>query len=247
MIRAGIITGYGINADRELAEAFEAAGAQANFLPLGELMRKPQLLRESQIVAFPGGFSFGDHLGSGQVLGQWVRSGLREELDRHLAGGGLTIGICNGFQVLVKMGYLPNLQADWTPEVTLVHNESGRFQNRWVRVEYPSRHCVWTQGLPEMDLPIRHGEGRFQAPAAVLDRLVSEDLVAVRYLGDNPNGSALEIAGITDSTGRILGLMPHPEAFVRPLQHPRKHRDPQRAENTGLKIFQRAVDTLKGE
>lgn len=231
--RAGILCGYGINADQELALAFRMAGAEAPPVHAGDLVADPGLLSGLDILAFPGGFSFGDHLGSGKVLAHLLARGVRPVLERFVADGGLVIGICNGFQVLVKMGMLPDLAGRWEPEVTLVHNESGVFEDRWVRIAFdPASPCAWTRGLDAMDVPVRHGEGRFVArDGGVLERLEAGHLAAVRYVPrdgghgpaaypDNPNGSAGGIAGISDRTGRVFGLMPHPEAFLFPENHP---------------------------
>jgi phosphoribosylformylglycinamidine synthase len=259
-VRACVVTGYGINADRELALAFGMAGARSELVHVTDLIAEPELLARHAILAFPGGFSFGDHLGSGKVFAHLCRRTLRPALERFVSGGGLVIGICNGFQVLVKMGLLPGLSARWEQEVSLVHNESGVFEDRWVRVAFePDSPCLWTRGLGVMDLPVRHGEGRFVARSPeVLHGLHERRLVAARYVREaaggsgklevaagpgswpaNPNGSADGIAGICDATGRLFGLMPHPEAFVRGEQHPTWARRP--AFGDGLAIFANGV------
>jgi len=240
--RAGILTGFGINADVELAQAFRLAGAEANLLPVSSLVEEPWRLNDLQILAFPGGFSFGDHLGSGRVLALLIKQRLRDQLDEFTRKGGLILGVCNGFQTLVKLGILPNLKGDWTPETSLIGNDVGVFQDRWVGVSYNARNTSpWVKGLTDSDLPIRHGEGRFQvADAEVLKTLHRDNLVAVTYRGTNPNGAVDGIAGITDKTGRIFGLMPHPEAFVTRLNHPQWRR---RADvgPLGLEVFKNGV------
>ena len=242
MIPCGILTGYGINADRELASAFQAAGAETRFLHINDLIEDPEHLGTCRILAFPGGFSFGDHLGSGLVMANILKQSLGDILADFVARGNLILGICNGFQVLVKMGILPNLSGRGEQEVTLLHNDSGVFENSWVRVEFEEHtRCVWTSGLTSMELPIRHGEGKFYTPREqTLKALESEGLIALKYSGRNPNGSLNDIAGITDATGRILGLMPHPEAFVRPEQHPRWHRE-HIPRGEGLRIISNGV------
>jgi phosphoribosylformylglycinamidine (FGAM) synthase-like amidotransferase family enzyme len=228
-----VVTGYGINADEELALAFRMAGAVARRVHAGDLVADPGMLRRFDILALPGGFSFGDHLGSGKVLAHLLRRALRPAIEEFVVSGGLLIGICNGFQVLVKMGLLPNLAARWEPEVSLVHNASGVFEDRWVRLAFdPASPCVWTRGIAAMDVPVRHGEGRFvTADDRVLAELHAAHLAAARYVPrdgsagaaaypDNPNGSVDGIAGITDRTGRVFGLMPHPEAFLFCENHP---------------------------
>jgi phosphoribosylformylglycinamidine synthase len=256
--RACVVTGYGINADEELALAFRMAGAGVEAVHAGDLVADPRLVGRFDILALPGGFSFGDHLGSGKVLAHLLRRSLRPALGEFVASGGLVIGICNGFQVLVKMGLLPDLSGGWEPEVSLVHNESGVFEDRWVRIAFdPGSPCVWTAGLPAMDVPVRHGEGRFVVAApGVLADLRAGRLAAARYAPrdggegpagypDNPNGSVDGIAGITDRTGRIFGFMPHPEAFLFRENHPEWTRagPPRRrgGEGDGLAIFRRGV------
>jgi phosphoribosylformylglycinamidine synthase len=246
-VRTCIITGHGINADRELAAAFHAAGSAAESVHIGDLLEDPGRLDRFQIIGVPGGFSFGDHLGSGKVFGLLMKNSLKQPLTGFVDRGGLIIGICNGFQVLVKMGILPNIGGKWEPEASLIANDSGVFEDSWVTAEFPAEsRCVWTRGLESRELPIRHGEGRFVAASPEIGRrIAAEGLIAVRYAGRNPNGSVDGIAGICDRSGRILGLMPHPEAFLTPEHHPRWTRS--RAEGggigvTGLDIFRRGVD-----
>jgi phosphoribosylformylglycinamidine synthase subunit PurQ / glutaminase len=242
VIRVCVIVGYGINADCELAEAFEQVGARAQQVHMSDLVETPDTLQEFSVLAFPGGFSFGDHLGSGKVFAALFKRHLRQAVDRFVAAGGLVIGICNGFQVLVKMGVLPNLDGTWEPTASLVYNDAGVFEDSWVRVRFHAEcTCVWTRGLTEMDLPIRNGEGRFVVRDDTVRRSLQErHLVALQYAERNPNGSVLDIAGITDTTGRILGLMPHPEAFRYPENHPhwsRRHV----AQADGLRLLENGV------
>ncbi len=245
-VRACVVTGFGVNADGELALAFEMAGAQAARVHERDLADDPGLLERFQILAFPGGFSFGDHLGSGKVFATLFRRSLGESLERFTSRGGLVIGICNGFQALVKMGFLPDLSGSHAQEVSLIHNDSGKFEDRWVRVRFePGCPCRWTGGLGEMDLPVRHGEGKFVVESPeVLSAIRSKGLAALRYTGegypDDPNGSVDHIAGICDPTGRVFGLMPHPEAFLYPENHP-EWTAGQIAEGAGLAIFRNGV------
>ncbi|RPJ07981.1 MAG: phosphoribosylformylglycinamidine synthase subunit PurQ, partial [Spirochaetaceae bacterium] len=231
-VRVCIITGYGINADRELAQAFNMAGAAAQRVHVRDLIDNPGKLDEYHIAAFPGGFSFGDHLGSGKVFATLAKKHLKSMLDKMVAEGKLLMGVCNGFQVLVKMGILPNLEGGWNQEVSLIHNDSGKFEDRWVYLRKdPGCTSVWTAGTTGMEVPVRHGEGKFiTRDEKIKKKLVDEELVAFVYgtkddrlpvYPENPNGSELDIAGITDRTGRIFGLMPHPEAFLVPQNHPR--------------------------
>lgn len=251
-----IVTGYGINAQDELREAFEIAGAHGEIEHIQNVIEKPELLLKADYLGFPGGFSFGDHLGSGRVLANLLLLKLRPLLETFIEQGGLVIGICNGFQTLVKSGLLPrcgnNLgspadqarnryetEIAMTPEVSLIHNIQGTFLDTWVPVEFPENsRCVWTKGLAPRLLPIRHGEGRFVADDAVLDALERAGQVAVRYR-DNPNGSIRDIAGICDSTGRVFGLMPHPEASIHAEVHPDRRRNQENL--LGIDIFINAV------
>jgi phosphoribosylformylglycinamidine synthase subunit PurQ / glutaminase len=250
--RVCVITGFGINADAELVRVFEMAGADPRRTHVADLIAEPDRLFEFRILAFPGGFSFGDHLGSGKVFATLFRRNLGARMDRFLADGGLAIGICNGFQVLVKMGVLPNLSGTTGQEVSLIHNDSGKYEDRWVRVrfEHGSR-CAWTGGLREMDLPVRHGEGRLvTASPGLLSELSDRGLIALRYASasggepvypEDPNGSDGHVAGICDPTGRVFGLMPHPEAFIHPWNHP-EWTARSLTTGEGLRIFENGVN-----
>lgn len=239
---ACIVTGYGINADRELFEAFSRTGAAPEAVHLKDLLENPKVLFKHRILAFPGGFSFGDHLGSGLVMAGLVKRKLKEAVGSFLKEGKPIIGICNGFQVLVKSGMLPDTAGSGEQEVSLVGNDSGKFINIWVRVRFnPDSPCLWTTGLSGLELPIRHGEGKFSAPPEILKKLEEKNLIALWYDGDNPNGSEKAIAGITNPSGLILGLMPHPEAFLFPENHPRWTREPIK-EALGLEIFRNCVN-----
>lgn len=245
-IKTAVVTGYGINADFELAEAFERVGAESERIHLSTLFAEPERLDSFRILAFPGGFSFGDHLGSGLVLANLFKRRMEAPVRRFVERGNLIIGICNGFQVLVKMGVLPNISGDWSQEVTLVHNDSGSFVDSWVTVKTEREcRCVWTRDIDRMDLPIRHGEGRFiVSDEAVREALREKRLIALRYDSQNPNGSEDAVAGITDTTGRIFGLMPHPEAFLETYNHPRWKRDGiHRAE--GLEILRNGIEAAR--
>ncbi len=259
--RVCIITGFGINADEELACAFDRTGGEAVRVHVSDLIGKPGLLSTFRILAFPGGFSFGDHLGSGKVFATLFRRTLGDELQEFIARGGLVLGICNGFQVLVKMGVLPNLEGKGTQEVSLIHNDSGKYEDRWVKVRFEENsRCVWTRGLTDMDLPVRHGEGKFVVRTnEAMNALAGRGLIAVRYAAreagrndvsypDDPNGSDGHVAGICDPTGRVFGLMPHPEAFLHAENHPQwalrettLPRGRGRARGEGLRILANGV------
>ncbi|MBN2737348.1 MAG: phosphoribosylformylglycinamidine synthase subunit PurQ [Spirochaetales bacterium] len=256
MIKTAVVTGFGINADYELQTAFEMAGAKAPLIHIKDLIHSPQRIKDFQIIAFPGGFSFGDHIGSGKVFGSLFKLKLKDVLQEHVEAGKLVIGICNGFQVLVKMGILPNLENDWKQEVSLVHNDSGVFEDRWVRASFNSKcQSPWISGLTEMDLPVRHGEGKFVVGSDAIARALEEkNMIALQYMNAdgsspveypaNPNGSYKNIAGICDPTGRVLGLMPHPEAFIQRENHPLwQRRDIKSGE--GLAFFEKGVSFFK--
>jgi phosphoribosylformylglycinamidine synthase subunit PurQ / glutaminase len=243
--KAIIMGGYGFNADAELAEAFRLAGARVERLHVADLVADPGRLSGARLLAFPGGFSFGDHLGSGQVLALLCRRTLRPAIESFVAEGGLVLGVCNGFQVLVRMGILPNRDGAWGREASLIQNESGRFVDGWYPVAFEAgSRCAWTKGLAERLLPVRHGEGRYIArDAAALDALEGEGLVAARYSGLSPNGSDRSIAGICDPSGRVFGLMPHPEAFLSRENHPSRRR-PTRDE-PGIELFENGVKAAR--
>lgn len=253
-----ILTGFGINCDYETAAAFEMAGATAHRVHLNDLIAEPRRLHDHQILAIPGGFSFGDDVASGKILANRMRYRLGSELNRFVDNGNLAIGICNGFQVMVKMGLLPRFTSGFAQTVTLTHNDSGRFEDRWVHLRAESNGpCVWLRGIDAIELPIRHGEGKFiPQDETVLKALADGNQIALRYTlpnGDpaageypaNPNGSTADIAGICDPSGRIFGLMPHPEAYVTRTHHPQWTRRDLPEQGAGLTLFQNAVNYLK--
>ena len=253
--RALVLTGYGINCDHETAHAFNLAevGGEGVRVHLNDLISAPQMLRDYQILVIPGGFSFGDDIASGKVLAVKLRSRLFEPLRAFVDHGRLVLGICNGFQVLVKFGLLPNLQGECEQDVTLTFNDSGRFEDRWVYLKVnPASTCVFTTGMDRVYLPVRHGEGKFiPRDASTLATLEARQGIVMRYtdidgqLGDypwNPNGSVGNIAGICDASGRVFGLMPHPEAYQHMTNHPRWTREPVPLEGMGVHIFRNAVN-----
>ena len=264
-VKALVITGYGLNCEAETSFALARAGAAVEQMHLNDLLDRRRSLAEFQLLVLIGGFSFGDHVSAGKVFANRLKYRLREELDGFVAEGKLILGICNGFQTLVKLGMLPGFDGDYrTQRVSLAANDSGVFRDAWVRLRAePASPCVFTRGLELFDLPVRHGEGKFcAADERVLDRLEAEAQVALRYArpetGEpteeyphNPNGSARAVAGICDPTGRIFGLMPHPEGYLSPCNHPlwtrwkAEGRLPQ--EGAGLALFNNAVNYLKGK
>ena len=259
-----IITGYGVNCEAESKVAWELAGADARLIHLHDLLAEPGQLQLFKALMFIGGFSFGDHMGSGHVLALRIRHRLRNELQAFIEAGNLILGVCNGFQVMVKLGLLPGLDHDYfNQKIALMQNDGGALQNFWVELRFEAASpCIFTRGLDRMSLPIRHGEGKiFTTDHDLLDTLERAHCVACRYVDgktlaptmrfpDNPNGSLNAIAGLCDPTGRIFGLMPHPGAYLFPENHPqwqiqRLHgKLPQHG--LGLQIFQNAVKYLRG-
>lgn len=257
-----VLTGYGINCDRETQHAFNLAGGDARRVHVGELIDRRAALKDYQILALPGGFSFGDDIASGRVLASKLKTRLAAELSGFVDGGGLVIGICNGFQVLVSCGLLPGLEADGQRNITLTYNLSGRYEDRWVHLECSTGHSVFLMDVDGLYLPVAHGEGRFLADEAVLDELARRKQIALCYTDgrgnpaegcypDNPNGAARDIAAICDGTGRVLGMMPHPERYLHYTNHPQwtalADRARRRGEllpeaGEGLKIFKNGVD-----
>ena len=245
----------GTNCDQELAWAFEQAGAAVTKLHINRLMNAPDQLRHYHILALAGGFSYGDDIASGKIFANQLVHHLKNPLEQWVRDGKLIIGICNGFQILVKAGLLPGPLPQFAPEdtrtATLTHNSHARFEDRWVRLKTFSSLCKWIRPGQLLRLPVAHGEGRFMVRSpGVLAALQQNDQIVLRYVDaggqatsdfpDNPNGSTDAIAGICDITGRVLGLMPHPERFTQMHQSPDWTRADQTAD--GMQIFRNAVD-----
>ncbi len=271
MVNALVVTGHGINCDGETAQAFDRAGATAERVHINELVSGEKTLAPYQIIAFPGGFSYGDDLGSGIVLANKVRSSrLYEALLRFIAEKEkLVIGICNGFQFLVKLGLLPAVGSNYREQqATLTANDSGKFENRWVHLLVNSSSpSVFTKEMAALDLVVRHGEGKFVADPETLAALQENHQIVMQYVNShgllqptyptNPNGSVANIAAVCDPTGRVLGMMPHPEANQDYTAHPQWTRTKDlyvRSSHTtatlpvrgaGLQIFKNAVGYFK--
>ncbi len=263
--KALILTGYGINCDRETEHAFNMAGAAAVRVHINDIIDGHEKLSDYQILSVPGGFSYGDDIASGRVLANKLSTNLGEEVRKFIENDKLVIGICNGFQVLVKSGLLPGLNGDYTRQTaTLTFNASGRYEDRWVHLASRTEKCVFTNGIEKIYLPVAHGEGRFtdgKAAGSVVDDLRKNDQIALVYCHENgreadgvfpanPNGSVADIAAICDPTGRVFGMMPHPERFTHFTHHPRWTRESASSarkgeslpeEGDGLQIFSNAV------
>jgi phosphoribosylformylglycinamidine synthase I len=249
-VKTLILRAPGTNCDEETAFAFGRAGSAVDSAHINQLVRRDRLIADYQIVVIPGGFTYGDDVSAGRILANELKLKLGGDIQRFVEGGGLILGICNGFQVLVKAGILPPLEDG--QQLTLAGNDSNRFECRWVYLKINRESpCIFTKGIEAMYLPVAHGEGKIMAEEATLAKLK----VVVRYADAqgntkagypyNPNGSADSIAGICDSSGRIFALMPHPERFIRWSQHPRWTREAPRQHGDGLAIFLNAVDWVK--
>ena len=262
-----MLYGYGLNCDHETAFALNRAGAEAVRVHTTDLLENPGLLWDYHLLAVPGGFSWGDDHGAGVILALRLKLALGAALQEFIDSGRLIIGICNGFQVLVNLGILPNLPGRAGERLTaLIPNDCGNFRDAWVLLKALPTNCVFTQGLELLELPIRHGEGKFYAAGPVLAELADRGQIVLKYatpsgnaaagrFPHNPNGALMDIAGICDPTGRVLGLMPHPEAHIFATQHPnwtaakeewRRRGEPYpEPEGAGLAIFHNAVRYLE--
>ncbi len=242
----------GTNCDRETEFAFNLAGAEPVLSHINTIKNKRDFSKY-QIICIPGGFSYGDDLGAGKIFSLELLLWFRDYLEKFLNKGKLILGICNGFQVLIKTGILPD--ADFKQKVTLTNNDSERFEDRWVYLkieEEGSAKDIWFKDLPRIILlPVAHAEGRFFAPSDVLERIESNNQIALRYVNKegkacgypfNPNGSYRNIAGITDRNGKVLGLMPHPERFIFKHHHPFWPKE--KMFPWGLKIIKNAVEYI---
>jgi len=252
--RTLILRTAGVNCDKETAYAFELAGATTEFLHVNQVLENPQLMDQYQLMAIPGGFSYGDDIAAGRIFANQIRYHLGEAFSRFIEAQKPIIGVCNGFQVLVKTDLLPGRIAGREGQnCTLAHNDCGRFVDRWIHLAARSKKCVWTAGVDRLELPIAHGEGRFvPADDEVRRGLWGNDQVALVYVGadgspasgnfpDNPNGSIDDIAGVCDASGLVFGLMPHPERFVDAIQHPAWTSRGKSGAGEGLAIFRNAV------
>lgn len=261
-----VLRAPGTNCDQEAAFAFESAGGKAEILHLNRALENPKILADTQILCIPGGFSYGDDMSAGRVFGNQIRHHLAEALQDFKAAGKLILGICNGFQILIKSGVLLPDRAH-EPIATLTNNDSGKFECRWINLAVEGSKCAFLQGIDQLYVPIAHAEGKFVArDEAVLDALERGGQLCLRYVqgtgdrgqetGDggqvvsnpksllpyptNPNGAQHNVAGVCDETGRVLGLMPHPERHIDPTQHPRWTRQ-QHERGDGLAVFENAV------
>ena len=245
-----ILRAPGANCDQETEFAFERAGGVAERIHINRLREAPDLLREYQILVIPGGFTYGDDVGAGKILANQLAHFLGDALRQFRVEEKLILGICNGFQAILKAGLLVSADEEG-PVATLAHNQEGKFEDRWIYLQAQPGNCPFLTGVERLYLPVAHGEGRFLCRAEwQLKRLEQSGQVVLRYVNEkggqasypeNPNGSQGDVAGVCDATGRVLGLMPHPERHVLPTHHPRWTRNGLAPEGDGLQLFRNAV------
>ena len=243
-----ILRAPGTNCDQETAYAFELAGASTQLIHINQLMEQPSLLDEFQITCIPGGFSYGDDIAAGKILASQMQARLSDSMQKFRTDGKLILGICNGFQILIKSGLL--LTSDESAPATITWNDSGRFIDCWVNLKTDSTKCIFLKDVDQMYLPIAHAEGKFVTNSdATLAQLEQSNQLALKYQPNgglngqfNPNGSVADVAGVCDETGRVFGLMPHPERHIDPTHHPRWTREGLKPEGDGLAVFRNAVE-----
>lgn len=246
-----ILRGPGTNCDAETAFAFEQVGGRVDRLHINQLLKRPGRLQRYEILALPGGFSYGDDVGAGRILATQLQNFLADAVREFRDAGKLILGVCNGFQTLLKAGLLMPLD-DEGPIATLARNANGRFEDRWVHLSVTPGNCPFLKGIERMYVPVAHGEGRFVCRKEwILKGLAQSNQTVLRYTDPagkaagfphNPNDSQDDVAGVCDATGRVLGLMPHPERHLLPTHNPRWTRDGLAKEGDGMQLFRNAVE-----
>lgn len=248
-VRVLVVRAAGINCDEEMMHCWRLVGADPQLMHIDDLTTSPNRIEGFQIVTVPGGFSYGDDIAAGAILAQQFRLSLTDALRAHVERGGGILGVCNGFQALVKAGLLPG-DAAMPARVTVSFNDSARFEARWVKLQVATDRCPFLEPGAILEMPIEHAEGRVVASDPDAQALIAGGFAAVRYIDDagshdtypaNPNGSTLGIAGLCDDTGRIFGLMPHPDRNFDPAHHPEWSRFPEVRTPDGRTVFERAV------
>ncbi|MGH1376805.1 MAG: phosphoribosylformylglycinamidine synthase I [Alphaproteobacteria bacterium] len=254
-----VLSGYGLNCEEETLHAFKSNGIDGNIIHINDLIDNPKQLDEYQILAVPGGFSYGDDTGSGNAFAQKMKLALWDDLKKFVERDTLTIGICNGCQVLVNLGLVPAVNSYGERDVAVTYNASARYQCRWIDLKVEST-SPWLQNIDTLHIPVAHGEGRFMMEDETLKELIKNGQLAARYTKDgaqadgefpyNPNGSVDDIAAMTDKTGRVLAMMPHPERGMFTWQRDDYHELKDHAQRTGnelseiadgMKIFENAA------
>lgn len=248
-----ILRAPGTNCDQETGYAFEKAGGSVAYIHINQLCESPDVLTKAQILCLPGGFSYGDDIAAGRILASQLQTRMSEAINQFRDDGKLVLGICNGFQILIKSGFLLSADEEGLP-ATLTWNESGRFVDCWVNLKTDNNKCVFLKGVEQLYLPIAHAEGKFvPRDDSILEALQSNHQLALKYCRPgglnsdvpyphNPNGSTAHVAGVCDSTGRIFGLMPHPERHIDPTHHPRWTREGPADQADGMAIFENAIE-----
>ncbi len=268
-VKSLILTGFGINCEVEMGAAYKNAGAETTVVHFNELINGKYNLQDFDILNFPGGFSFGDDIASGKVMANKIKfkknsdgKTFLEEIETFLADGKYILGVCNGFQMLTQLGLLPGLSDDYEPQAVLMPNDSQQFEDRWVYCKINSDNSSpFLKGMDVLPLPVRHGEGKLVFKNdSILQKVIENNQIAMQYCDSegnitdayplNPNGSVMSIAAITDPSGQVLGMMPHPEAFLSFYNHPawnsmKYHGKQLRREQTGQVIFDNIVNELK--
>ena len=254
-VKALVLRTAGTNCDEETQFAWQQAGAEAERIHINSLIKNPKRLADYQILTIPGGFSYGDDIAAGKIFANQIVHHLADVVQEFLEADRLVLGICNGFQVLVKCGLLPGsdgARVTLAQKATLTSNDRGLFEDRWVHLRVDTDRCVFLRQGEVLDMPIAHAEGKFvPAGAMPIEALEKGNQIAVRYVDAdgnagagypwNPNGSVGDVAGLCDATGRIFGLMPHPERNVLPWHHPHWTRRGAGEEGDGLRVFRRGV------
>jgi len=234
-----ILRGPGTNCDKETGFAFEKAGAKSEFVFIDTLLKNPGKLSHSQILAIPGGFTYGDDLGAGTAMAARLNA-LKDKILKFVGKGNLVIGICNGFQVLIKMGLVPGFEG---AKATLTLIPGATFRDHWLRLQIESSHCVFTKGIKTLRIPMANSEGRLFIADDYTREKIEKDHIALKYVGDDPTSSSENIAGLCDETGRILGLMPHPERNI--FKHSPPDWQDGKTGGEGLQVFKNAVEYFK--
>jgi len=264
--KALIITGYGINSEEETATSFDLTGSKSSIIHLNDIISNPNILNDFQIMAFPGGFSYADDTGSGNAIANKIKNNLNDEMLKFAQEDKLIIGICNGFQIMTNIGLAPATKKQYGKrEAVLMHNTHVRLESRWIYVKNVSNKCIWTRNIEMLHLPISHGEGNFYTEEETLSSIKENDQIVFKYVKEdgnpanqefphNPNGAMEDIAAICDESGRIFGLMPHPERFNSftnedgwELKKEKLIREGKEVpkEGAGLQVFKNAADYFK--
>lgn len=250
-----VIRTSGTNCDAETVHALQTVGARVDLVHINEFLHKTKSLKDYMFLVIPGGFSYGDDIASGRVFANQLNFKLGNDIQEFVKSGKLILGICNGFQVLVKSGLLPGKTDGFSQDVSLTYNDSDRFEDRWVYLEPFSSQCIFTKNLPEkVFLPVAHAEGKFVfADDTIKKSIIDGDHVVFKYVDTNgslsgyphnPNGSVDNIAAICNAAGTVMGMMPHPERYISKYQHPRWTREKLTEEGIGLQIFKNAINYI---